>query len=146
VARNKRYMPVPPEAVWDVLADPGAYGYWVVGSKLIRDADPGWPAPGTRFHHTVGFGPFTLDDHTESVEADPPHRLVIRAKTRPALTARVQFDLIARSGGTLVRVHEDPDGVFAPLALNPALQLMVRLRNTESLMRLEELALQRVPA
>ncbi len=33
-------MLVPPEAVWEALADPGDYGYWVVGSKLIRDADP----------------------------------------------------------------------------------------------------------
>ena len=62
-------MPVPPEAVWGALADPGGYGYWVVGSKEIRDADPGWPAPGSRFHHTIGFGPFALDDHTQALEA-----------------------------------------------------------------------------
>ena len=63
-----RFMPVPPAAVWAALADPGGYGYWVVGSKLIRDADPDWPAPGTRFHHTIGFGPFTVEDHTVALE------------------------------------------------------------------------------
>ena len=31
-------MPVPPTAVWDTLADPDSYGFWVVGSKTIRDA------------------------------------------------------------------------------------------------------------
>ena len=45
VATNRRFMPVPPQAVWDALADPAGYGYWVVGSKEIRDAEPGFPAP-----------------------------------------------------------------------------------------------------
>ena len=45
MATNERFMAVPPQAVWDVLADPAGYGYWVVGSKLIRDAEPDWPAP-----------------------------------------------------------------------------------------------------
>ena len=31
-------MPVPPAAVWDALSNAGGYGYWVVGSKVIRDA------------------------------------------------------------------------------------------------------------
>jgi uncharacterized protein YndB with AHSA1/START domain len=26
VATNERYMPVPPETVWDVMADPRSYG------------------------------------------------------------------------------------------------------------------------
>ena len=136
-----RFMPVPPAAVWAALADPGGYGYWVVGSKLIRDADPDWPAPGTRFHHTIGFGPFTVEDHTVALESEPLRRLVLRAKGRPALTARVTLDLLAEDGGTRVRMGERPDGVFAPLALNPLVHLATRWRNTESLMRLEELAL-----
>ena len=40
-------------------------------------------------------------------------------------------------------MSETPDGVFAPLALFPPLQLVTRGRNAESLMRLEELALRR---
>ena len=36
---------------------------------------------------------------------------------------------------------ENPDGVFAPLALFPPLHLLTKGRNAESLMRLEELAL-----
>ena len=136
-----RFMPVPPVAVWAALADPGSYGYWVVGSKLIRDADPDWPAPGSRFHHTIGFGPFTVDDHTVAIESEPPCRLVLRAKGRPALTARVTLDLLPEDGGTRVRMGERPDGVFAPLRLNPLVHLATRWRNTESLMRLEELAM-----
>jgi uncharacterized protein YndB with AHSA1/START domain len=136
-------MLVAPEAVWDVLADPASYQYWVVGSKAIRDADPGFPAPGTRFHHTIGVGPLTVRDHTKVLEAERPRLMRLRAKGRPLGTASVTLELAAESGGTRVRMTENPDGPFALLALNPAVHVMTKLRNAESLMRLEELALRR---
>ena len=134
-------MPVPAEAVWDVLADPGNYGYWVVGSKTIRDAEPEWPAPGSKFHHTVGLGPLTFSDHTEAIETERPHLFKLRAKGRPAGTATVTLEMSPKDGGTLVKMSENPDGVFALLAFNPLMQLFTLGRNSESLMRLEELAL-----
>ena len=143
MATNKRYMPVPPEAVWDVLADPDSYGYWVVGSKAIRDAEPEWPAPGSKFHHTIGFGPFALADHTVALETERPRRFRLRAKGRPAGTATVTLELARKGGGTLVTMSENPDGVFGLLSLNPLLQLTTKIRNAGSLMRLEELALLR---
>jgi uncharacterized protein YndB with AHSA1/START domain len=143
MATNERYMPVPPEAVWDVLADPDSYAYWVVGSKFIRDADPEWPAPGSKFHHTIGVGPLKLDDHTVALEAERPHRFRLRAKGRPVGTATVTLEMTPKDGGTLVTISENPDGVFAPLAVLPPLQLFTKARNAESLMRLEELALRR---
>lgn len=143
VATNERFMPVPPQAVWDALADPDSYGFWVVGSKAIRDADPAWPAPGSRFHHTIGVGPFTVRDHTQSLEAQAPHLLTLRAKARPLGTARVTMEMTPMDAGTLVRMTETPDGPTAVLALNPLVHLFTKARNTESLMRLEELALRR---
>jgi uncharacterized protein YndB with AHSA1/START domain len=143
VATNERFMAVPPQAVWNALADPAAYAYWVVGSKRVRDAEPGWPAPGTRFHHTIGVGRLTLDDHTVSIEADEPRRLRLRAKGRPMGTATVTMELQPRDGGTLVRMTENPDGVFAIMKLNPAVHVLTKVRNAESLMRLEELAQRR---
>ena len=145
MATNERFMPVPPEAVWDALADPGNYGYWVVGSKVIRDADPDWPAPGSKFDHTVGLGPFKVSDHTESLEADRPGLLRIRAKARPAGTAKVTMELIPKDGGTVVRMTENPDGLTSWLAFNPLVQLLTIGRNAESLMRVEELALRHTP-
>jgi uncharacterized protein YndB with AHSA1/START domain len=136
-------MPVPPETVWAVLADPGDYARWVVGSKLIRDADAGWPAPGTRFHHTIGVGPVTLSDDTESLEARRPELLRVRAKARPLGTATVRLELQARNGGTRVRMTETPDGLAFVLALNPVAYVVTKLRNAESLKRLEALALRR---
>lgn len=141
VARNQRFMPVPPQAVWAVLARPDAYGYWVVGSKRIRDADAAFPAVGTKLHHTIGVGPLTLSDHTEVLEAEPPRRLKLRAKGRPLGTASVELSLEACDGGTRVSIVEDPDQLSTPLKYNPLVQLATRVRNAESLMRLEELAL-----
>ena len=146
VATNRRFMPVPPVAVWEVLADPGEYGYWVVGSKVIRDADAAWPAPGSRFHHTIGFGPFKLTDHTVALDAQPPQRLKLRAKGRPVGTASVTLTMTPEDGGTVVEMTETPDGVYSVLKLNPLLHIVTLARNAESLMRLEELALRKVPA
>jgi uncharacterized protein YndB with AHSA1/START domain len=143
VATNERFMPVPPEAVWDSLADPAGYGYWVVGSKVIRDADPGWPAPGSRFHHTVGAGPIKVSDHTEALEAEPPVLLRLRTKARPLGTATVTMEMTASRGGTVVRMSENPDGVTAMLSLNPLTHVLTKARNAEALARLEELALRR---
>jgi uncharacterized protein YndB with AHSA1/START domain len=134
-------MPVPPTAVWAALADPRGYAYWVVGSKAVRDADPGFPAPGSRFHHTIGVGPLTVRDHTEVIEAEPPRRLRLRAKGRPLGTATVILRLIPVDGGTNVEIVEHPDGAYSLLALNPLVHLLTKARNAESLMRLEELAL-----
>ncbi|HEV7773738.1 MAG TPA: SRPBCC domain-containing protein [Conexibacter sp.] len=141
MATNERFMPVPPEAVWDALADAGGYGYWVVGSREIRDADANWPEPGSRFHHTVGVGPLKVSDHTESLEAQRPRLLRIRAKARPLGTAKVTLTMTPLNGGTRVRMTENPDGLTSWLTLNPLMQLLTKGRNAESLMRLEELAL-----
>ena len=134
-------MRVPREAVWDVLADSGSYGYWVVGSKEIRDADKNWPAKGSRFHHTIGIGPIISRDHTVSLEAKRPRLLRLRAKGRPFGTATVTMELKPEDDGTTVRMTENLDGLFAPLRLNPLVHVATLARNAESLMRLEELAL-----
>ena len=141
MSTNTRFMPVPPQAVWDALSDARGYGDWVVGSKRVRDADPHWPEPGAKFHHSIGLGPFALADHTESLEADPPRRLRLRAKARPLGTASVTLELTPEDGGTVVRMTENPDGIFRPLALVLPLQVLSLLRNAESLKRLERLAL-----
>lgn len=141
MASNERFMPVPPEAVWDALVDAHGFGYWVVGSSEIRDVDETWPAPGSRFHHTVGIRPLRVSDDTESLEARRPTLLRMRAKARPVGTAQVTLTLAPQRGGTRVRMTEHPDGLTAWLSLNPLVQLLLKGRNAESLMRLEELAL-----
>ena len=140
MATSRRFIPVPPEAVWRVLAEPASYADWVVGSKRIRDADHTWPAVGSRFHHTVGVGPFTIDDHTASVACDPLHRLELRAHARPLGVAKVVLELEPCDRGTLLTITERPTGIQTPLALFPPLHVLTSLRNAESLARIERLA------
>ena len=137
---TERLVHASPEAVWSVLADPDAYAYWVVGSKDIRDADPSWPADGTRFHHTVGVGPLSIKDHTEVVRAERPYRLLLHAKARPAGRAKVELLLVPRGNDTLVEMREEPASPLGRLGHNPVADLLLHGRNVESLRRLAELA------
>jgi uncharacterized protein YndB with AHSA1/START domain len=140
MSRNQRLMPVSPERVFSVLSDPSSYGYWVVGSDVIRDADPGWPAVGTKFHHRVGVGPLKIQDHTEVLACDPPHRLELRAKARPLGTFHIVLELERRGGGTLVTLIEDAGDPLTKVVYWGLTHLVIRARNAESLRRLEELA------
>ena len=141
MAINEIHIDAPPERVFAVLADWRSYGDWVVGSRYIRGADPGFPAAGTRFHHQVGIGPLHLNDHTKVLEVDQPHKLVLRAKARPFLgTAIVDLRLQPEGGGTKVVMREDPGDALTAFVFQPITHLLVRGRNVESLQRLKGLA------
>lgn len=140
MARNTAHFDATPEQVWAVLADPDSYGEWVVGSKHIRDADPEWPEPGSRFHHTVGIGPLELKDDTEVLESREPERIVLRARARPTGVANVILELTPEDGGTRVEMREYPVSGLAKMVHNPLQDKLIHHRNVESLRRLEELA------
>ena len=130
-----------PEQVFRVLSAPPTYAYWVVGSRSIETHPPAWPAPGTRFKHTQGVKPVLIHDETESVASDPPHRLELIAKARPALVARVVLVLRPEGGGTHMTIEEQPmSGLAAPLLRTPPGKLLTQLRNRLSLRRLALLA------
>lgn len=140
MARSQLAFAAPPSAVWAVLSHPPHYAYWVVGSSEIREWDGDWPAPGTRFHHRIGAKPATLADHTEVIEAEPPNRLVLRAKARPLGCARVEILIESHPAGSLVTMIEDPDVPLAGILVPPPVHTLIRLRNGESLRRLRRLA------
>jgi uncharacterized protein YndB with AHSA1/START domain len=140
MATNHIQVGAPPERVFAVLASPEAYGDWVVGSDTIRDADPHWPAAGSRFHHRVGVGPFKVNDHTEVVEVDPPRKLVLHARARPLGTALVTMLLEPRDGGTWVTMKETAGDPLSRIGINPLTDWLVHLRNDESLRRLKRIA------
>ena len=140
IAVNETHIEATPERIFEVLSHADNYGYWVVGAKHIRDADPGFPRPGTRFHHTVGAGPFEVKDHTAVLAADPPTFLKLRAKARPLGTAIVTLEITPEADGSHVRMTEDPADSLTAFVFNPLTHLLVRGRNVESLDRLAELA------
>lgn len=139
VAVNEIEIAASPEAVFDVLSDPAAYAHWVVGAKEIRGADPGFPQPGTRFHHTVGVGPLTLKDHTTVVELEPPRRLVLEANLRALGSALVTLDLHPQGAGSRIVMTERPSRGL-PLRIGHKLgDVLLRGRNFLSLEQLKEL-------
>jgi len=140
MAVNDIHIDTPPERVFAVLADWRSYGHWVVGSRFVRGADPGFPAAGTRFHHQVGVGPLHLDDHTTVLEVDQPRKLILKAKARPLGTAVVDLTMEPEGTGTRVVMREDPGDKLSALVFNPLTHLLVRGRNEESLDRLKDLA------
>jgi uncharacterized protein YndB with AHSA1/START domain len=140
VSLNTIDIEASPQRVWDVLADPENYPRWVVGARDLRDADPAFPAVGTRFHHKVGFGPVTVKDHTEVLDAYPPYRLELRAKARPLGTATVILLLQPWDGGTRVTMIEDAGDALTRFVFNPLTHLLVRGRNVWALERLKALA------
>ena len=126
----------PVGAIWAVLADARSYSLWVVGAKDIRDVEGPWPEPGSKFHHTLGMGPLTLQDNTKSLALDEGRYLAIEARARPLGRARVDFVLSPSNGGTTVTIKET--FVSPPLMrmFNPLFAPLIRGRNVQTLRRL----------
>ena len=140
MARNEIDIAAPPEAVFDVLADPRSFARWVVGSKAIRAADPDWPAPGSVFDHAQGVGALVLKDTTTALESERPRLLSMRVNARPLTVAHVTLTLEPRDGGTHVVMREVPADLRSQVTMNPAVDPLLHMRNAESLRRLKRLA------
>jgi uncharacterized protein YndB with AHSA1/START domain len=115
MARAEIDVAAPPETVWAVLAEPGAYGEWVVGTKVTR-ADASWPAVGSSLEFRVEVGPLGAGDRTRVVAAEPPRLLVLRAELKQFGAAGVRLELEPSAGGTHVVMEEDAvEGLVATL-------------------------------
>ena len=62
---ESRRLNCSPEQVFAVLNDGWTYPLWVVGASRIRDVDHGWPAPGSKLHHSFGVWPALIDDTSQ---------------------------------------------------------------------------------
>src|SRR4051794_2126285 len=146
MARNRRLIDAPPSAVFEVLSDPRSYAYWVIGSREVRDMDPDWPRPGSRFAHTVNVGPLRVQDYTSVEEVERDRRLRLRAKARPFGTARIDLELEPADGGaTTVTIVEQAADALTAFIFQPLTHLAVWRRNARSLDRLAGLAEGRKP-
>jgi hypothetical protein len=128
------------EDVFRVLEDGWTYPVWVVGASRIRDVDEGWPAPGTRLHHSAGVWPVLIDDNTEVLDYTPPRGLVLEARGWPAGQARVTIRVDPQPTGCLVSIEEDASAGPALVVPKPVRLALMHWRNTETLRRLAFLA------
>ena len=135
-----RRLSCSPEQVFAVLGDGWLYPLWVVGASRMRDVDEGWPAPGTKLHHSFGTWPLLIDDTTEVLDLQPDRRLVLEARGWPVGTARVEITVEAAGGGSLVSIAEDVSDGPARLVPQPVRVAGIDVRNRETLRRLAYLA------
>ena len=137
MSRNTIHVDTPPEAVWEVLADPRHYANWVVGASTTRGVDGPWPQVGAVLHHTQVV---VINDTTTVLESEPPRRLVLEAGVRPLAVMRVAVTLEPEGDGTRVVVEEWPErgplAALPPALTDPALHV----RNEETVRRLKRLA------
>ncbi|MER7444816.1 SRPBCC family protein [Micromonospora avicenniae] len=131
----------PPERVFDVLADGWSYSDWVVGTTHVRDVDDDWPQVGSSLHHRAGPWPFSLEDSSTVLLSEPPRKLVLRAGLWPAGEAIVTFTLDpVGAGATRVRIGEDFAAGPLRWVRNKLNDLVLHLRNQETLKRLSDIA------
>ena len=139
MARNRRVIEGADEHdVFDVLRDGKRYADWVVGTRKIRDVDPGWPQPGAAIHYTAGRGPLRKDDVTESMAYEPERLLRLQAQAWPFGSARIVLTAEPAAGGVAVTIEESPDRGVLRLVHNPLLDLAIKARNVETLRRFEK--------
>ncbi|WP_110182777.1 SRPBCC family protein [Nocardioides solisilvae] len=144
MSENRRIVKAPVEDVWAVLSDGWLYPLWVVGASRMRKVDDGWPAVGTRLHHSVGSWPLLIDDTTSVAEVEEGRRLVLTARAWPAGEATVEIELHPATGTssptTEVVIREDARKGPARLIPSALRQPPLVWRNTEALRRLAYLA------
>jgi hypothetical protein len=128
---------ITPAQVFDVLCDGKTYEHWVVGARMIRAVDPGWPTEGTRLHYTLGYGPLRKEDVTVSCRYVPDERLELEAYVVPAGTAHIALTATPAADGTVVTIDERPLTGLVRVLHNPVLSLLITARNVETLRRLE---------
>lgn len=130
-------MPYEASAIFSVLRDGHSYVRWVVGTTEIRAVDESWPDPGSRLHYRVGWGPAKKDDETRVVRLADGTELEMEAVGRPLGAARVDFRVDAVRDGSLVTMIEHPTKGLLSTLHNPAFELLIYVRNVETLRRLE---------
>ncbi|MFG6504077.1 SRPBCC family protein [Microbacterium sp. P05] len=140
MSRNVRVLKCSPDDVFAVIADGWLFPSWVVGASRMREVDEGWPTPGTELHHSFGVWPAVIDDTTSSIEWNPPHRAVLKARGWPIGEALVVVDVKPRGEDTVVRIQEDAVAGPGTLVPKPLLDLALYIRNRETLHRLAYLA------
>lgn len=125
--------------VFAFLVDPRTYPSWLAGASDIRRVDDAWPAVGSRFHHRVGIGRFTIPDHSEVLEIEPDRLLRLAVRARPFVSAVATFSLVGDERRCVVTFEEEPSPRLLGNLVRPLLDPMTHVRNHHSLKRLDDL-------
>jgi hypothetical protein len=143
MAVNSRHFDgVTPEDVFTVLSNGESYGFWVVGTRAVREISGDWPAPGSALHYVVGHLPVRKHDMTRSVGVDAGRRLVLEAQAWPVGSLHIEIRVEPSPTGCTVVIEERPKKGLLKAVNNPLVDLGIKVRNVETLRRLEKAARQ----
>jgi uncharacterized protein YndB with AHSA1/START domain len=137
MSRNTITVDAPPQAVWEVLADPRLYANWVVGASTTREVEGRWPEVGATLHHTQML---LVHDTTTVLESEAPHLLVLEARARPLAVTRVEVRLEPDDDRTRVIFDESTTGALAGALPGLLSDPLLHVRNDETVRRLKRLA------
>lgn len=142
----KRTVHASPADIWDVLADGWLYPVWVVGASRMREVEDGWPAEGSRLHHSLGAWPALINDDTEVVESRAHSLLSLRGRGWPLGEVAIVIRLRPVGADTEVVIEEDVVAGPGHLVPKPVRAVALRWRNIETLRRLAYIAERRTAA
>src|SRR5215210_4901807 len=126
MVRKTIEVDAPPAAVWEVLSDPRLYANWVVGASSTRAVEGRWPDAGAVLHHSQML---LIRDTTTVLTSEPERRLLLEARARPLVVARVDVRLEPQDGGTHVLLDEEPVGWIGGLVPQPLTTPALLVRN-----------------
>ena len=139
MAFTSREYEVSPRAAFAVLRDPEMYPRWLVGAQEIRSVDATWPQPGSRFHHTVGFGPVRIADNTEVLDIDDAAMVLrLKVRARPLISAVATFRVLGSANRCVITLQEEPTVRVVGNLVRPVMDPATHVRNHRSLRRLAE--------
>lgn len=133
VREARRKLALAPADAFRLLEDPSSLQRLVAGARKIRRFDADWPDRGSRIHHTVGVPPLVIRDHTEVIDVEFPHRLVLHARLRPLgeLTVAMTLEDDGRDGSVLTVRETAETGFLAVQGVRQVTQVLLFLRNRE---------------
>jgi len=111
----------------------------VAGRRLEDgDVDDDWPRAGSKFHHSVGFGPLTIPDSSVMLDLEPDRMLKLAVRARPLVSAVVVFSLLGDGDRCVVSFEEEPTNRMIGNVVRPVLDPVTHVRNHHSLKRLAD--------
>jgi len=119
-----------------VRVDPDSYPRWLTGTKNISNVSSDWPARGSYFKHTVGFGPIAIPDRTTVRDVETAQLVTLFVRARPVVEAIVQLDVTSNGDACTLRMTKDPVSVYKVIA--PLACPLIRARSERSLQRLKD--------
>ncbi len=128
-----------PEEVFDHLIHVEEYPQWLLGASEIRRIEDDWPAVGSSFHHTVGRGPFRVEDRSKILVIDRPHRLELHVRATPVVQGHATFRVQGCENGSSLSLQEEPAMERIGAILRPVMDPATHMRNHRSLQKLVQL-------